>query len=157
MSQNIPNNGALAQQCVSCASAQRSKKHGSPTDPSDRSLVVLHPIYQCIGVHGHDESSSPPPAYIAVSAAGSMHHSPQTQLSHSPRQSLTFNLLSITYTMLLNTVAFLAVLGAVSAAPAPQTSPNPPVSYDGRQLRFNLQLNKCLTARKVEVGSELGV
>lgn len=59
--------------------------------------------------------------------------------------------------MLLSTVAFLALIGAATAAPAPQSSPNPPVSYDGRQLRFNLQLGKCLTARKVEVGSELGV
>lgn len=59
--------------------------------------------------------------------------------------------------MLLTTAALLSLLGATAAAPAPQTSPKPPVSYDGRQLRFNLQLNKCLTARKVEAGSELGV
>lgn len=59
--------------------------------------------------------------------------------------------------MLLNTVTLLTILGAAIAAPAPQTSPKPPVSYDGRQLRFNLQLSKCLTARKVEAGSELGV
>lgn len=59
--------------------------------------------------------------------------------------------------MLLSTFAALSLLGAVAAAPAPQASPKPPVSYDGRQLRFNLQLNKCLTARSVQAGSELGV
>lgn len=59
--------------------------------------------------------------------------------------------------MLVNFFYLIAALGAVCAAPAPQTSPNPPVSYDGRQLRFNLQLGKCLTAKTVAAGSELGV
>lgn len=154
MSQNIPNNRALAQQCGKCASAQRSKKHGSPTDPSDRSLVVFT---RSICVHDPDAPSSPPTAYIT--SQRSRQHAPLT--TESPLRCLSYKqplpaLLSTTTTMLLSTVAFLAVLGAVSAAPAPQSS-NPPVSYDGRQLRFNLQLNKCLTARKVEVGSELGV